>query len=264
MASAERFFSRHAGSYEAVAGVQRSVATCLAGWLPELSGRVLEIGCGTGYLTRHLPAEGLMAIDAAPGMVAKCRERCPDVEVACADFLRDELPSGAFDWVVSSAALHWITPMEETTARMARVLRPGGRVGVSLMVDGTLAELHAARRAEVPGVPPLQRLPDLAGLIRAFREAGFVEVELRVREWTCHHASGMEFLRDLHRGGLTGGAVSRGERLLTRGELGRIARRLEAGDGRESDGGDKGERKGVASTYRVATVFAQADPNRAD
>lgn len=256
MSSAERFFSRHAGSYEAVAGVQRSVATCLAGWLPELSGRVFEIGCGTGYLTRHLPTEGLVAIDAAPGMVAKCRERCPAVEVVCADFLRDELPGGAFDWVVSSAALHWITPLEETTVRMWRMLRPGGRVGVSLMVDGTLSELHTARREEVPGVPPLRRLPDLAGLVRAFRGAGFAGVELRVREWTCHHATGMEFLRDLHRGGLTGGAVSRGERLLTRGELERIAQRLEAVS--------SGDGKGVASTYRVATVFAQVDPNRAD
>ena len=87
---------------------------------------------------------------------------------------------------------------------MLRILRPRGRCGVSLMVEGTLAELHAARLAEVPQVPPAQRMPSLSELIQAFRSAsggGFVEVDLRIREWTCCHANGMDFLRDLHHSG---------------------------------------------------------------
>ena len=70
-------FARRAATYEHHAGQQRAIARKLARYLPELeSPSVLEIGCGTGFLTRHLvaryPRGAITVTDIAPQMVAAC------------------------------------------------------------------------------------------------------------------------------------------------------------------------------------------------
>ena len=72
-------FSAAAGSYDAAAGVQRRVAGELAqriARLPLDQPRVLEIGCGTGFLSRELLAldpRELLLTDIAPTMIGRCR-----------------------------------------------------------------------------------------------------------------------------------------------------------------------------------------------
>jgi SAM-dependent methyltransferase len=78
-------------------------------------GRILEIGCGTGQLTRLLAARGyrITAIEIGEelGKLAESNlERFPDVNVIHADFEKWDVEPGAYDVVASAQAFHWIAP----------------------------------------------------------------------------------------------------------------------------------------------------------
>lgn len=62
--------------------------------------RTLDVACGSGFLTRHLPGQ-LTAVDQSPAMVAITRGRVPDATVLTADALRLPFPDGAFERVFS-------------------------------------------------------------------------------------------------------------------------------------------------------------------
>jgi trans-aconitate 2-methyltransferase len=93
---------------------------------------VLDAGCGTGGVTRllceRLPRGRVIAVDAAPSMVAQARELLPaGVEVRQADL--SELDLGEqVDAVLSTATFHWIADHERLFARLHDVLAPGGRL----------------------------------------------------------------------------------------------------------------------------------------
>ncbi|WND39792.1 class I SAM-dependent methyltransferase [Streptomyces sp. BB1-1-1] len=98
--------------------------------------RVLDAGCGSGPLTAALRDRGAVVtgIDASAGMLALARRRLgDDVALHLAD-LSDRLPfdDGAFDDVVASLVLHYLGDWEPTLAELRRVLRPGGRLIVSV------------------------------------------------------------------------------------------------------------------------------------
>ena len=92
-------------------------------------GRVLEIGCGTGQLTRQLAARGveLTAIDISPNMVELASRHLDtsDVRFHANSFEDFDAPDDSFDLVVSATAFHWIDP-DVAWSKSARLLRSGG------------------------------------------------------------------------------------------------------------------------------------------
>lgn len=89
---------------------------------------VLEIGCGTGQLTRQLAgrALNLTAIDIGAAMTETARRNVADPKArfqVCS--FEDFTGSGPFDLIVSATAFHWIDPAIGL-AKAARLLRPGG------------------------------------------------------------------------------------------------------------------------------------------
>jgi ubiquinone/menaquinone biosynthesis C-methylase UbiE len=97
--------------------------------------RVLDVGCGTGYLLRtlagrHPAAEKFCGIDAAPHMVETAtslsRDDRLDFSVGVAEELR--YPDGTFDLIVSTTSFdHW-TDQGAGLLECARVLSPGGHL----------------------------------------------------------------------------------------------------------------------------------------
>lgn len=103
----------------------------------DVEGRcVLDVGCGSGALGAALRDRGALVsgFDLSPAMVALARQRLGDeVDLVVAD-LAERLPyeDASFDVVLCSLALHylkdWVGPLRE----LRRVLRPGGRLVVSV------------------------------------------------------------------------------------------------------------------------------------
>ena len=103
--------------------------------------RVLEIGCGTGQLTRSLAPLGasVRCLEPGPSLAALARRRLaawPGVEVVTTTFEDADEAPGSYDAVVSATAFHWIDP-GVGFPRAARLLRPGG-------VLALLTNSHAA------------------------------------------------------------------------------------------------------------------------
>jgi SAM-dependent methyltransferase len=90
---------------------------------------VLEVGCGTGQLTRDLARHGvdLTAIDIGPAMVAGARSRLEGSAVSfqVSSFEDFAAAESSFDLIISATAFHWIDP-EVRFRKSARLLRPGG------------------------------------------------------------------------------------------------------------------------------------------
>ncbi|HEY9475264.1 MAG TPA: methyltransferase domain-containing protein [Mycobacteriales bacterium] len=121
-------------------------------------GQVLDLGCGVGDLTAVLatlvPDGAVLGVDAAQNMVdtARRRVRAPNVVFtrAPAQRLAEVTEAGAFDAVVSVAALHWIPAADQprVLAGIARALRPGGVFRASFGGVGQIAPLRAVLNAE--------------------------------------------------------------------------------------------------------------------
>jgi ubiquinone/menaquinone biosynthesis C-methylase UbiE len=97
--------------------------------------RVLDVGCGTGYLLRTLgrrypDAQQLCGIDAAPQMIATANSFAGDNRSSFTVGVAEQLdyPDRTFDLVVSTTSFdHW-TDQQAGLVECARVLRPGGHV----------------------------------------------------------------------------------------------------------------------------------------
>jgi ubiquinone/menaquinone biosynthesis C-methylase UbiE len=114
-------------------------ATPYSGLIPfgELAGTdVLEIGCGSGVHARLLAEAGarLTAVDLTPTAVEMTRRRLElhglDAEVIEADAEKLPFDNASFDFVWSWGVIHHSANTDRVIAEIARVLRPGGRLGV--------------------------------------------------------------------------------------------------------------------------------------
>lgn len=121
----------------------------------ELSGRVLELGCGAGRLTRLLVqlSGDVRALDVSPRMVAACAERVPEAQVELGD-LRDlsAIATGTCAVVVGADNVIDVlqdSDREQVLGALHRVLTPGGLL---------LFSTH--NRGHVPFVHPPTRLLD--------------------------------------------------------------------------------------------------------
>jgi tRNA (cmo5U34)-methyltransferase len=138
MSNAIEAFSAHAPDYDVQ---RRAIVPCfdrfygtavgLLGLRGGELGRVLDLGAGTGLLSeavlRRHPGAEVVLLDGSAAMLEKAAVRLPDSVRIVAD-LRDELPEGPFDAVVSSLAIHHLEHPDQRDlyARIPALLRPGG------------------------------------------------------------------------------------------------------------------------------------------
>jgi trans-aconitate methyltransferase len=96
---------------------------------PASGERILDIGCGTGQLTKAIADSGatVVGIDASPSMIESARANFPNLEFLVAD-AADFSFAEPFDAVFSNAALHWVRRAEEAARCIAAALKSGGRL----------------------------------------------------------------------------------------------------------------------------------------
>lgn len=168
-------YDDHAGPQRAAAGL---VADLAQRQMPGPVERILEIGCGTGLLTRDIrrrwPSAELVVTDLSPDMLATAAKG----GLVAGTFMTmdGEAPvfeGEWFDLILSSLAFQWFERLEDAIARLTGLLRPGGSLIFSTMGAGSFARWRAAHVAcdLVPGVPAYPTLDDLRVMLSGYDDA---------------------------------------------------------------------------------------------
>ena len=99
--------------------------------------RTLDVACGTGFLTRHLPGE-VVGLDQSESMLEIARARAPAASFVRGDAIELPFPDGAFECVFTG---HFYGHLEEAERRL--FLGEARRVaGELVVVDSALREGH--------------------------------------------------------------------------------------------------------------------------
>lgn len=195
-------FRRSAATYESHAHVQKLIVARLYALLREnvasIPGNVLEIGCGTGLLTRKLnliPRDGEFYInDLVEEMCARTASTCGFDTAHClvGDVEEIDIP-GMYELVASASTFQWFQHPKETIARIAKHLVPGGWLAISTFGTDNLHELRSVTGAG------LQYLPEemLCELLAPW-------FEVKMVEQTCHTLTFSAPIDVLHHLKLTG------------------------------------------------------------
>ena len=152
----------------------------LAAYAEWRSGRVLELGTGTGEtagrLLERLDDAQIVSIDESAEMLAEAARRLPADRVAVIrGRLQDPLPDGPFDLVVSALAIHHLDDHEKPDlfARVRAALGPGGRFVLADVIVPDDPE-----RALIPLTPGYDKPSRLDDQIGWLRDAGFRSVDV--------------------------------------------------------------------------------------
>jgi SAM-dependent methyltransferase len=133
---------------------------------------VLEVGCGSGQLTRSLAGRGLRVTALEPGtnLISLARHNLAgdaEVEFVTAQFEDAPLPCERFRAVFSASAFHWVDP-EASWQRAADVLVPGGTL--ALVQYFGLEEARSKQDQDAVLAALAQVAPDIAASWPAYRD----------------------------------------------------------------------------------------------
>ncbi|HET6986279.1 MAG TPA: class I SAM-dependent methyltransferase [Kribbella sp.] len=119
---------------------------------------VLDVACGTGNATLPAATTGarVTGLDLTPAMLAKARERAPGLGIEWVEGDAEDLPfpDSDFDVVLSTFGCMFAPRHEMVADEIARVLRPGGRLGLCTWTpEGVIGEFFRVVSAYFPPDP---------------------------------------------------------------------------------------------------------------
>jgi trans-aconitate methyltransferase len=115
---------------------------------PKAGERILDLGCGTGYLSNLITESGasVTGIDNSPDMINKAKREYPNIDfriLSATDFYFEE----SFDAIFSNAALHWVLDKKSAVDCMHKNLKTGGRLVLEMGGKNNVASIvNAAKK----------------------------------------------------------------------------------------------------------------------
>ncbi|MFP3866646.1 MAG: malonyl-ACP O-methyltransferase BioC [Desulfobacteraceae bacterium] len=218
-----RNFGRQASRYDQYAQVQRYMAEQLVEYLQVMQRpryRILEIGCGTGYLThllrRAFPEAHLTAVDLSAAAVQACRRHLgddPRIDWLVGD---GEQPfRGRFDLITSNSVFQWYNQPAQSCRSYQEHLNPGGWLMFSSLGPETFQELAisldqaAQQLSSGEGEAPSPRSIPASGFVdkdewqQFLLQAGFEQVAVHRQRLVVSFPGVMEFLKAIQGMGAT-------------------------------------------------------------
>lgn len=114
---------------------------------PKAGERILDLGCGTGFLTGRIKEYGaeVVGIDHDHAMIMKARQDYPDIDfrvLSATEFHFDDM----FDAIFSNAVLHWVKEKEQAIDCMYGNLKRNGRLVLEMGGRGNVNGIIEALR----------------------------------------------------------------------------------------------------------------------
>ncbi|MFF5305585.1 class I SAM-dependent methyltransferase [Streptomyces sp. NPDC013161] len=155
---------------------------------------VLDVGTGTGTAALAALARGarVSAVDADADMVAVARAAGVEARVAALPQL--PFPDGEFEAVIGNFVINHVGRPRAALTELRRVLKPGGRIALTLwgarrgagqeLFGRAFAAAEAVIPADLPRLDPAEDFARTAdGFAELLREAGFTDAGARELEW---------------------------------------------------------------------------------
>ncbi len=164
---------------------------------------VLDIGCGTGFLTEYLLTPGLSnhvyALDIALSMLHVTQTKLSSVDsvsYVCADAERLPLRPGSIHRIYSNLALQWSQNIVSVLQGFNEVLVDRGLLFFSTFGEKTLWELKSAW-AEIDDYSHVNEFYNVAELEDFLQRAGFKNIELESRIYPVSYPSVLSLMKEL-------------------------------------------------------------------
>lgn len=219
----QRAFSLASASYDQHAALQREIGNRLIAHMEFAKirpRRILDIGCGTGFLTRLLRARfrraEIIALDLSHAMTRTAKQasarRLPwqgRTRFVTADACALPLGNETCDLVCSNLVMQWVPEPMRMMREMRRVLAPGGLMLFSTFGRRTLSELRQSLATVAPnhrGVLPFADIMELGDALAA------LPVELPVTDadlFTLTYPDTRALLRELKSLGASASAIDK-------------------------------------------------------
>ena len=184
----KRSFSRGAETYDTYGELQREVAgevlSLLKGRDPEM---VLDVGCGTGFLTQGLkelfPYAKVVACDLSHRMAVITKAKVQGIHPTTGDCEYLPYRDGSFDLVVSSLTYQWAIDVKGAFVEAFRVLKPGGDLVLTILGKESLRELRESYRKacatlKMDGLPSLMEFLSIDRVLGLLEGSGFQGVKV--------------------------------------------------------------------------------------
>ncbi len=217
-------FGRAAHSYDAHAALQRQVGVELQALLPQQAmvaeGRLLDVGCGTGYVARHWHEQGVAvtALDLSVAMLHQARQQGSASHYVQGDAENLPFADGGFTACSSNLALQWCADLSVPVSEMYRVLAPQGRLVFSTLMAGSLVQLQQAWR-QVDEAQHVNEFQTEATLVKALTQVGADRSHHHTAVHTMWYPSVVVMMKDLKGIGATHVHGERRQGLLSRGHI---------------------------------------------
>ncbi len=219
----KRSFAAASDTYDAVAELQRTVGRELLQAIDttHLTGTLLDLGCGTGFLTGELLArsryESMIALDIALPMLQAAQGKLvdqPNINYICAD--AEHLPLGGqrIDAVLSNLALQWCRNLDAVFTDIKRVLKPEGQLVFSTFGPQTLHELKSAW-ATVDHYSHVNEFYSEAQLKHFLLQAGFKNSQVKSTVYISRYESVWTLMQELKHLGAQHVVAGRNKKLTT-------------------------------------------------
>jgi ubiquinone/menaquinone biosynthesis C-methylase UbiE len=137
-----------------------SIEHCVVRLDPQSGEHILDVATGTGWAARLLAARGatVVGIDLGPDLIAAARATAAQtglqIDFRVADAEKPPFANHSFDAVISTFGVMFVRDPQAAAAELARVCRPGGRVGLTTWLpDGTIAGMFKVMKPYMPEPP---------------------------------------------------------------------------------------------------------------
>lgn len=196
-------FGNASQTYDSVAQLQRDVGCELLNsfLLKNLTGKVVDLGCGTGFLTQallpHCEKADLIALDLAlPMLQTTGRKLGKTIHYVCADAEFVPFATNSIDALLSNLALQWCLPIDKALSELHRVLNMNGELIFSTFGSRTLHELKNAW-ASVDDDAHVNEFYTAPQLQQALENTGWVNIEIKNQLYISRYDSVLDLMREL-------------------------------------------------------------------
>ena len=229
----KRSFAAAAAGYDDSAALQRLVGAALLEKFPlePASGVILDVGCGTGYLTRRMAVnfdcQQLVALDVALPMLYSGRGKAAiPVQYLCADAEKMPFSGQSIRQIYSNLALQWCQNLPAVFADCKRMLKADGQLVFATFGTATLRELKAAWAA-VDEFPHVNEFYGCEQIDQFLLGAGFRSICSEAVIYQSPYPSVMALMHELKGLGAHNVNLARNRKTTTRQQLQRMINRYE-------------------------------------